>query len=213
MAGSAPRELPGAAADDHPQPGQAFMSALVTEHFVLQSARSATVSEAVGRAAVYLTCVSSSLVAFGFFAAATRRLAPVVATVLPALIILGVFTFVRLVETAVENLVFLRRIEAIRRYYATLDPAAAAFFASTGADGTAALASTGMRAGLTEMFFTGASMVAAVTSILAGAGAALLLDAAGLPMPAAVIAGAGIAMLAYGLHMLWMYRRGQSAMA
>jgi hypothetical protein len=70
--------------DEHPQPGQAFMSALVTEHFVLQSARSATVSEAVGRAAVYLTCVSSSLAAFGFFAAATRRLAPVVATVLPA---------------------------------------------------------------------------------------------------------------------------------
>lgn len=45
--------------DEHPQPGQAFMSALVTEHFVLQSARSTT-SEAVGRSAVYLTCVSSS---------------------------------------------------------------------------------------------------------------------------------------------------------
>lgn len=105
MVGSAPRESADTPVDDHPQPGQAFMSALVTEHFVLQSARSATVSEAVGRAAVYLTCVSSSLVAFGFFAAATHRLAPVVATVLPALIILGVFTFVRLVETAVENVV------------------------------------------------------------------------------------------------------------
>jgi hypothetical protein len=78
------------------------MSALVTEHFVLQSARSTTVSEAVGRASVYLTCVSSSLVAFGFFAAATHRLAPVVATVLPALLVLGAFTFVRMVETSVE---------------------------------------------------------------------------------------------------------------
>jgi hypothetical protein len=112
--------------DDRPQPGQAFMSALVTEHFVLQSARSTTVSEAVGRMAVYLTCVSSSLVAFGFFAAATHRLAPVVATVLPALIILGVLTFVRLVETAVENVMFLMRIEAIRGYYAILAGAGAA---------------------------------------------------------------------------------------
>lgn len=199
--------------DDRPEPGQAFMSALVTEHFVLQSARSTTVSEAVGRMAVYLTCVSSSLVAFGFFAAATHRLAPVVATVLPALIILGVFTFVRLVETSVENLVFLMRIEAIRRYYATLDPAAAAFFASAGGtEATAALSSTGMRSGLAEMFFTGASMVGAVTSILAGAGVALLLHAAGLPVPAAVIAGVGAALAAYGLHMLWMYRRGRSAM-
>ena len=199
--------------DDHPQPGQAFMSALVTEHFVLQSGRSTTVSEAVGRSAVYLTCVSSSLVAFGFFAAATHRLAPVVATVLPALIILGVFTFVRLVETSVENVVFLRRIEAIRRYYATLDPAAAAFFPSPGDTAAAALASTGMRSGVAEMFFTGASMIAAVTSILASAGAALLLDAAGVPLAAAVIAGVAAGLLAFGLHMLWMYRRGRPVMA
>jgi hypothetical protein len=114
--------------DEHPQPGQAFMSALVTEHFVLQSARSTTTSKAVGRSAVYLTCVSSSLVAFGFFAAATHRLAPLLATVLPALLILGIFTFVRLVETNVEDVVCLRRIDTIRRYYATLDPAAATFW-------------------------------------------------------------------------------------
>ena len=190
------------------------MSALVTEHFVLQSGRSTTVSEAVGRSAVYLTCVSSSLVAFGFFAAATHRLAPVVATVLPALIILGVFTFVRLVETSVENVVFLRRIEAIRRYYTTLDPAAAAFFTSgEDAGASAALASTGMRSGIGEMFFTSASMIAAVTSILAGAGVALLLDAGGVPLAAAVTAGVGAALLAFGLHILWMYRRGRTVMA
>jgi len=185
----------------------------VTEHFVLQSARSTTVSEAVGRSAVYLTCVSSAVVAFGFFAAATHGLAPVVATVLPALIILGVFTFVRLVETSVENIVFMRRIEAIRSYYATLDPAAGAFFASGGGAAVPALASTGMRSGVSEMFFTGASMIAAVTSILAGAGAALLLDAAGVPLFVAVAAGVGVALLAFGLHMLWMYRRGRPAMA
>jgi len=198
--------------DEHPQPGQAFMSALVTEHFVLQSARSTTVSEAVGRSAVYLTCVSSALVAFGF-AAATDRLAPVVATVLPALIILGVLTFVRLVETSVENVVFLRRMEAIRRYYGALDPAAAAFFASAGDSATTALASTGMRSGVIEMFFTGASMIAAVTSILVGVGTALLLDVAGVPLFAAVAAGVVVGFFAYALHMRWMYRRGQPAMA
>jgi len=32
-------------------------------------------------------------------------------------------------------------------------------------------------------------------------------------MVAAVIAGAVVALLAYGLHMLWTYRRGRSAMA
>jgi len=63
------------------------------------------------------------------------------------------------------------------------------------------------------MFFTSASMVAAVTSILAGAAVALLLDVAGLPVPAAVIMGVSVAVPMFGLHMLWMYRRGRQAMA
>jgi hypothetical protein len=202
--------------DDLPpeDPSQAFITALVTEHFVLQSARSATVSEAVGRSAVYLTSVSSALIAFGFFAQTTHRLAPVVATVLPALIILGIFTFVRLVETSIEDVVLRRRIEAIRLYYARLDPAAVAFFAAPGTTGfAAALASTGMRASWTEMLFTSAGMIAAVTSILAGAGAGLLLDAAAVPLPAAAAAGAAAAVGVFVLHMLWMYRRGAPAMA
>ena len=200
--------------DEQPQPGQAFMSALVTEHFVLQSARSTTTSEAVGRSAVYLTCVSSSLVAFGFFAAATHRLAPVVATVLPALIILGLFTFVRLVETAVEDTVLNQRVAAIHRYYVTLDPGAAAFFPSR-EDLTASgmPASTGISFAMPEMFFTGASMIAAVNGILTAAGAAALADAAGAPLPAAVIVGVAAALLVYGAHMLWMHHRGRSAMA
>jgi hypothetical protein len=198
---------------DNQQPGQAFINALVTEHFVQQSARSTTVSEAVGRSAVYLTSVSSALIAFGFFAQTTHRLAPVVATVLPALIILGIFTFVRLVETNVESIVALRQIEAIRRYYATLDPAATSFFPISGdTSATAALASIGIRSSLAEMLFTSASMIAAVTSILAGAGAALLLDAAGLPLPAAVAAAVVAATSIFGLHLLWMYRRGRPVM-
>lgn len=45
---------------------QAFMSALVTEHFAQQSAASATISESSSRASLYLLSLSSSLVALGF---------------------------------------------------------------------------------------------------------------------------------------------------
>lgn len=44
---------------------QALLTALTTEHFVLQTARSTTVSEANGRSSLYLTSVSSALVALG----------------------------------------------------------------------------------------------------------------------------------------------------
>ncbi len=50
-------------------------------------------------------------------------------------------------------------------------------------------------------------MIAVVPSILVGAGIALLLDAAGMPLPAAVIVGVAAVLPAYGLHVLWMYRR------
>jgi hypothetical protein len=47
---------------------QAFMSALVTEHFVQQSAAGATKSESSSRASLYLWSPSSSLVALRFAA-------------------------------------------------------------------------------------------------------------------------------------------------
>jgi hypothetical protein len=142
---------------------QAFVSALVTEHFVLQPARSTTVTEANGRAGIYLASFSSALVAFGFVAQVANQLDPFMAAVLAALFVLGEFTFIRLVENSMENLVFLEQIQRIRRYYAGLVPEAPAFFASgvgtplgspagAGADGTeadkmaTALASTGMGA-------------------------------------------------------------------
>jgi hypothetical protein len=43
----------------------AFLTALTTEHFVLQTAAGATVSEAATRASLYMPSLSSSLVAMG----------------------------------------------------------------------------------------------------------------------------------------------------
>ena len=110
-------------------------------------------------------------------------------------------------------MVFQRKMAAIRRYYATLDPAAAAFFPSREHVAAGTVARDGMSADIPEMFFTSASMIAAVNGILAGAGAASLLDAAGVSLPVAVIAGVAAALLVYGLHLLWMHRRGGPAMA
>ena len=107
---------------DEPTREQAFVTALVTEHFVQGSARAATITESNGRAAIYLSAVSSGLVAFGFLAQGARRLDPFVAAVLPALFILGVFTFVRLVQTSIESAVLTLKIQRIRGYFAAWSP-------------------------------------------------------------------------------------------
>jgi hypothetical protein len=110
----------------------AFMSALVTEHFVLQTAASATVSEAAARASLYVFSLSSSLVAMGFASRSPETFRPFAAAVLPALFILGLFTIVRLVDTGIENQHFLRGIARIRGYYRTLTPEAAVSLSAEG---------------------------------------------------------------------------------
>ena len=77
------------------EPSAAFMSALTTEHYVLQSAISANTSEVGTRASLYLFSLSSSLVALGFASRSPELFRPFVAIVLPALFILGLFTAVR----------------------------------------------------------------------------------------------------------------------
>jgi hypothetical protein len=73
-----PQEKPGPL-----EPSSALISALPTEHYVLQSAISANTSEVGTRASLYLFSLSSSLVALGFASRSPELFVPFVAIVLP----------------------------------------------------------------------------------------------------------------------------------
>src|ERR1700675_2266013 len=113
----------------------ALLSALTTEHFVLQTANSATYLEASARSALYVMALSSSLVAMGFLSGSAGMLIPFAATVLPAVLLLGIFTIARLVETGLESMHYLDGIARIRGYYRTLGPDARAISHPRTADG------------------------------------------------------------------------------
>ena len=55
-----------------PQHDQAFLQALTTEHFILQTARAVAVSEGNGRTALYVGALSSTLVALALVASGRR---------------------------------------------------------------------------------------------------------------------------------------------
>jgi hypothetical protein len=103
---------------------------LGTEQSVLQVGANATVSRASMRATLSVMALSSSLVAMGFAAKSREILAPFIATVVLALVLLGLFTQVRLVDAAMEDNDFLTGIARIRRYYRTLTPEATDYFAA-----------------------------------------------------------------------------------
>jgi hypothetical protein len=192
---------------------QAFISALTTEQFVLQAARSANVGEMTGRATVYMGAVSSALIAFGFLAQVVTRLDPFVAAVLPAVFLLGEFTFAALVRNTLENLVLWRQMQRIRGYYRTLTPEADQFFGQAAEEErhTAAMATVGLRVRPVGMLFTGASVVAAINSVVGGVGLALLVTkVAGLATGAALAVGITAAVVGFGLHLLYQQQRAAS---
>jgi hypothetical protein len=189
---------------------QAFISALTTEHFVLQAARSANIGEMSARATVYMGAVSSALIAFGFLAQVATRLDPFVAAVLPAVFVLGEFTFLALLRNTIENLVFLRRMQRIRGFYRTLASEADQFFGAAEEDErfAAAIATVGLRSWPAGMLLTGASVIAAINSIVGGIGSALLATRVGaLGASAALSIGIVIAVALFALHVLYQQQR------
>jgi hypothetical protein len=203
---------------DETQRQQAFMSALVTEHFVLQGAASATVSEAAARTSLYVFSLSSSLVALGFTAQSPQTFRLFAAAVLPALFVLGLFTIIRLVDTGLENQQFLRGIARIRGYYRTLTPEAAAYFSAESGRWPEPGATPVYRSGaFVALLTTAASMIAFINSIVAGTGITLLAnslihDRIDLAMGIGVAATAAL-MALFLVYQISRYRRATPAEA
>jgi hypothetical protein len=89
-----------------------------TEHFNLQTARSTTVSEANGRASIYLAALSSSLIALAFIGQMSRLGAAFYAfalILLPVVAFVGTVTFLRLVQACIEEIAYAHRIALLGR--------------------------------------------------------------------------------------------------
>jgi hypothetical protein len=192
-----------------PEPDpQALLTMLTTEHFTLQGSRSTTVSETASRAALYMGAVSSTLIAIGFIAQVSDvgdAFDVFALTVLPTLFALGVFTFVRTVESSVEDILYGRAINRIRAYYLELAGPEARWFVMGGNDDAlGVLTNMGIRPTRWQLYFTVSNMVATVNSVVGGSAVALalgrLLDA---PLGVAAGAGAVVAIAAYALHRRW----------
>ena len=151
-------------------------SFVTTEHFALQGARSATIAEATGRAAVFLGAVSGGLVALGLIATATgvgEAFAAFGLVLLPTLAFLGLVTFDRTLQTGIEDHYYARRIAHLRGYYFRRAPELTGYLQSVQPDQR--LKIQGMpRARRWQGLLTVAGMVAVITGVLAGSAVALL---------------------------------------
>jgi hypothetical protein len=188
------------------EPNQALLTTLTTEHFTLQGARSTTTSESAARSALYLGSVSSGLVALGFVAqvsAAGDVFRVFALVVLPTLFVLGLFTFVRLVELSIEDILYGRAINRIRNYYLQLAGADSRYFMLGGNDDPlGVIRNMGIHPNRWQLYFTAATAVATVNSVVGGVAVGLATGIAiDPPLGVSVAAGAVVAIASFLLHM------------
>jgi len=200
------------ATTSQPDQRQAFMQALTTEHFTLQTARAVAVNEGNGRTALYLGALSSTLVALALVAQRSplgEVFFVVALTVLPAVFFLGLVTYVRVLQSSVEDIIYARAINRIRHYYTEIDPSQAHYFLLSGRDDMrGALANMCVRDSWTQFLFTMPSAVAVINGLLGGVTVALAVaTAAHVPPLPTVLVGIASGTVVLGLHVAYQVRR------
>src|SRR5918999_329131 len=179
------------------RPGPAATFA-TTEHFNLQTARALTVSEANGRASIYLAALASNLIALAFIGQMSllgTAFYSFALILLPVLGFVGTVTFLRLVQSSVGGIAYAHRIALVRSFYLRVAPELEPYLvvlrrpAFQGAPGA------------WQLTLTAAGMVAVVNSVVVAACAGLVLVAAGvnslaIPIAVGALVGAG----AFSLH-------------
>lgn len=189
----------GTAGSGAPPDRALAVSILTTEHFTLQGARGNTVSEAGSRIASYLSSLSGALVGIGLLGNVTGLGAAfaLIAVVLGlTLVFLGVATFVRVLESGMEDTLYARGINRIRHFYGEAAPGVRPYLILSDRDDMrGVLYNMGLTPGRFQVFLTAAGLVGVINSVLAGAVLGGALAALGVPLTLAL----PLALAAFGL--------------
>lgn len=150
---------------------QTILQFMVTEHTALQTARSATIFDANGRTTLYLTSVSSALVALAFIGQVSELSDGffVFGLVLfPALLFIGVATFARVLQIAIEDAIYAMGINRIRHYYLEIAPEMQDYFILSSSDDMQGVLNNLGDSSRFQILLTTPGMVSVVNAILGG---------------------------------------------
>jgi hypothetical protein len=188
-----------------------LVSIMTTEHYTLQSGRAMTISEATGRASLFVGAVSSGLVALALVAQLSHLSTAFFAfslVVLPTLFFMGLITFGRVMQSGLADVTYARGINRIRHLYLEYAPQMQPYFIlGTHDEEEETLRQESMLPTWVQGFFGMASMVAILNSVLAGSFLGLLFILFALPLWACIVAGVSGFLVCVVL--LQIYQQGQ----
>jgi hypothetical protein len=177
------------------------VSFATTEHFNLQTARAMTVSEANGRASIYLAALSSNIIALAFVGQISglgHAFFAFAMILLPVLAFVGLSTFRRLVQSSIEEIAYAHRIGLLRGFYLRLAPELEPYVVVVPGK---SFDEEKLSPGTWQLMLTAAGMVAVVNSVVMAAFVGLLLEATGVHWLAVPLAcGTAVGAGAFALH-------------
>lgn len=155
----------------------AMLQALTTEHFTLQGARSVLISEVNSRATIYLSAVSSAVVALAFVTSISESadlMRAFALVLLPILAFMGFVTKARLVQLSFADFQYQRAINRIRHFYVDVAPEAARYLTLSIYDDTAGVVQSAVyQQGRRMGVLTAATMIGVVNYVIIGLTAAI----------------------------------------
>jgi hypothetical protein len=179
-----------------PASRQDLLTIVSTEHFTLQGARSAAISDANGRTSFFLSTLSAGVVALAFIAQVAQVGAAFIVLaliLLPSLLVIGLSSFERLLQLGIENIRTVVAINRLRRYYLEVAPELRPHFTlSDNDDAHGVLTSLGsIQGGIRpwDIYVTNAGLVAIIDGIISGVLGALIAVAIELSLVACVVVG------------------------
>ena len=159
-------------ATENGSPSPLMLQALTTEHFTLQGARSVIISEVNSRATIYLSAVSSTVVALAFVTTLSQSQELVRAfalVLLPVLCFMGIVTKSRLEQLSFADFQYQRAINRIRHAYVDVAPEAARYLTLSIHDDVRGVAQTAMyQEGRRMGVLTAAQMISVINSVIVG---------------------------------------------
>jgi hypothetical protein len=183
---------------------------LATEHWSLLGARSLIWSEALNRATVFLTVLSASIIALALLADATGfgpHTTTVALVLLPVVLLLGIATYVRMLQINSEEFQLVLAMNRLRHAYLKIEPGLEPYFTSGHHDDERGLQATYMVDArgrqwrlrwLVYFLVNTPTIVATVDAALAAAIAVLVLQAVDAPRAAVVAAGVVAFLVVWG---------------
>ena len=189
-----------------------LVTIMTTEHYNLQTARSMTISEANGRASLFVGAVSSGLVALAFVGQISHLGTAFFVfslVVLPTLFLMGLITFERVLQSGTADMMYARGINRIRHLYLEYAPQMQPYFLlSAHDDREGTLGQEAMHTSWWQVFLSMASMVAVLNSVLVGSFVGLLLAGFAFPLWVCTSVGVVVFLVSVGLHQRYQWEQG-----